>query len=135
VTATAAGEESAPGRGTESWVLVIDDDEDIREALGDVLGDAGYSVRVAASGSEALELLRDLEPPSLILLDLMMPGMDGFAFRAAQVADPRIASIPVLIVSAGGNLAADAKRLGATGFIQKPMKLDVILREVAARCD
>jgi two-component system, chemotaxis family, chemotaxis protein CheY len=132
--APVTGEGSAPGRGTESWILVIDDDEDIREALVDVLGDAGYSVRVAASGSDALELLRGVEPPSLILLDLMMPGMDGFAFRAAQVADPRIASIPVVIVSAGGNLATDAKRLGATGFIQKPMRLDAILREVGSRC-
>lgn len=121
-------------RATGGWILVIDDDEDIREALVDVLGDAGYSVQVAASGNEALELLGSVEPPSLILLDLMMPGMDGFGFRAAQVADPRIASVPVLIISAGGNLATDAKRLGATGFIQKPMKLDVILREVGSRC-
>jgi CheY-like chemotaxis protein len=123
-----------PGRAAGRWILVIDDDEDIREALGDVLGDAGYSVRVAASGDEALEMLRGADRPALILLDLMMPGMDGFGFRAAQVADPAIASIPVVIISAGGNLATDAKRLGATGFIQKPMKLDAILREVGSRC-
>jgi CheY-like chemotaxis protein len=64
----------------------------------------------------------------------MMPGMDASGFRAAQIADPRIAGVPVLIVSAGGNLARHAQRLGAAGYIEKPMKLDVILREVGQRC-
>jgi CheY-like chemotaxis protein len=114
--------------------LVVDDDADIRETLVDVLTDAGYSVRVASNGREALARLAGDEPPSLILLDLMMPVMDGFAFRAAQVADPRIAAVPVLIVSAGGNLASHASRLGAAGWIEKPMRLDAILSEVAARC-
>lgn len=117
-----------------AWILVVDDDEDIRETLVDVLGDAGYRARVAAGGREALDLLAGEDLPALILLDLSMPGMDGSGFRKAQAADPRIASIPVLIVSAGRDLAAEARRLGATGWIQKPMKLDAILREVESRC-
>jgi CheY-like chemotaxis protein len=131
----AAGKEGArvTGDAPGGWILVVDDDEDIREALVDVLGDAGYPVRVAASGSEALEVLAASPPPALILLDLMMPGMDGFAFRAAQAADARIASVPVVIISAGGSVAADAKRLGVTSYLQKPMKLEVVLREVGSR--
>jgi CheY-like chemotaxis protein len=128
----ASSKGSASTRG--AWILVVDDDEDIRETLVDVLADAGYAARVAASGREALDLLAGEDLPALILLDLTMPGMDGCGFRQAQVADPRIASIPVLIVSARRDLAAEARRLGATGWIQKPMKLDVILREVESRC-
>jgi CheY-like chemotaxis protein len=133
VTAASAARGPA-GSPAAGWILVVDDDEDIRETLVDVLADAGYAARVAAGGREALELLADGDLPSLILLDLMMPGMDGFAFRAAQAADPRIASIPVLVVSASRDLAKEARRLGATGWLQKPMKLDAVLREVGSRC-
>jgi CheY-like chemotaxis protein len=115
-------------------ILVIDDDQDIRETLQDVLCDAGYSVLLAANGAEALALLGVEEPPSLILLDLKMPGMDAFAFRAAQAADQRIASVPVVILSASGDLSKDAESLGAAGYIEKPVKLDMILREVSLRC-
>jgi CheY-like chemotaxis protein len=132
--ASANGDARDPRDAPGGWVLVVDDDADIREALVDVLGDAGYPVRVAASGIEALEVLAGSPPPALILLDLMMPGMDGFGFRAAQAADARLASVPVVIISAGGNVAADAKRLGVTSYIQKPMKPDVVLREVRALC-
>jgi CheY-like chemotaxis protein len=134
MTPPAASGCRASGDAKTSWILVVDDDQDIRDTLLDVLADAGYSVRVAADGSEALEVLGHGDLPSLILLDLMMPGMDGFAFRQAQASDPRLASVPVVIVSASANLARDAKRLGATGYIQKPMRLDAVLREVESRC-
>jgi CheY-like chemotaxis protein len=119
---------------SQKRILVIDDDQDIREALLDVLGDAGYSVALAATATEALALLARDEPPSLILIDLKMPGMDAFAFRAAQARDPRIASVPVLVISASGNLPETAELLGAAGYIAKPMKLDVLLGELQRRC-
>ncbi len=115
-------------------ILIIDDDQDIRETLQDVLCDAGYSVLLAANATEALERLADAEPPSLILLDLRMPGMDAVAFRAAQTANPRVASVPVVIISASGNLSKHAAHLGAVGYLEKPMKLDAILSEVSLRC-
>ncbi len=134
---TAPGREGGEGPvppGGHPWILVVDDDEDIRDALTDVLADAGYAVRAAAGGVEALELLADGELPALILLDLTMPGMDGASFRAAQVADPRTATVPVLIVSAAASAPGEARRLGACGCLQKPMKSDALLREVASRC-
>lgn len=115
-------------------ILVVDDDQDIRETLLDVLGDAGYSVVLAANAADALELLAEGELPSLILIDLKMPGMDASAFREAQAADHRIASVPVVILSASGDLPRSAELLGAAGYIEKPMKLDVLLNEVGRRC-
>lgn len=115
-------------------ILVVDDDQDIREALLDVLTDAGYSVLLAAGGAQALAILEADETPSLILLDLMMPGMDPLAFRAAQLANPRTASIPLIVVSATGNVRQTAELVGAAGYVEKPMKLEEILREVELRC-
>jgi CheY-like chemotaxis protein len=115
-------------------ILVVDDDPDIREALQDVLEYEGYSVLLAANGAEALTVLASSAPPSLILLDLMMPVMDGFKFRAKQLEDPRFASVPVVIVSAGGEIMKHAKQLGAAGYIEKPMSRGAILDVVSRRC-
>ena len=115
-------------------ILVVDDDQDIRETLLDVLTDAGYSVLLAANGAEALAILEGDETPSLILLDLMMPGMEPLAFRAAQMANPRTASIPLVVVSATGNVRETAELIGAAGYVEKPMKLDDILGEIELRC-
>jgi CheY-like chemotaxis protein len=114
-------------------ILVVDDDPDIREALQDALEDEGYSVLLAANGAEALTALASRAPPSLILLDLMMPVMDGFTFRAKQLEDPRFASVPVVIVSAGGDIMKHARQLGVAGYIEKPMSRAAVLREVARR--
>jgi CheY-like chemotaxis protein len=111
-------------------ILIVDDDEDIRETLVDVLTDAGYTVCVAADGVEALTCLAGGDTPSVILLDLMMPRMDGHAFQAALAADPRWASVPIVLVSAGGNLASHARQMRAAGYIEKPMRLDAVLRMV-----
>src|SRR5690349_23695253 len=84
----------------ETSVLVVEDDFDLRDALVPILEYEGHRVVSAANGKEALERLRTMPPPSLILLDLMMPVMDGEQFRAQQLRDPALASIPVVIVSA-----------------------------------
>jgi CheY-like chemotaxis protein len=85
---------------TRATILVDDDDDDIREVLA-VLDEAGFRVMTAAHGREALEHLREDPQPDVILLDLMMPEMDGYQFRAEQQRDPALRAIPTLIVTAG----------------------------------
>ena len=110
-------------------ILVVDDDQDIRDTLTELLQEEGYTVVRASQGIEALCALRDLPTPSLILLDLMMPVMDGWQFRTEQRKDPAIASIPVVVISATGK---DEKlsSLGAVQFLKKPLRLEQLLDAV-----
>ncbi len=121
---------ASPARAT---ILVVDDDLGIREALEAVLSSSGYDVALAANGQAALDLLlRGRSLPSLILLDLMMPVMDGWQFRSRQLQQERLREIPVVIISAGGNVQQKAENLGAAGWLRKPMMMPVLLREVKA---
>ena len=86
-------------------VLIVDDDPGIRRMMSLVLAGEGYDVRTAENGRQALDLLASWRP-AVILLDLMMPVMDGWTFLAAQQADPILASIPVIVMSASGDLGA-----------------------------
>jgi CheY-like chemotaxis protein len=88
-------------------VLLIDDDADLREMLAHCLSDAGYEVALARNGLEGLRLACE-HRPSIILLDLMMPRMDGWEFRAAQKQDAALAGIPVVAISASGERLSDA---------------------------
>jgi CheY-like chemotaxis protein len=115
-------------------VLIVEDDFEIREILTEVLEDRGYSVAGAAHGEEALDWLHQHQPPRLILLDLMMPVMDGRQFRAAQQADPRIADVPVIVLSADEADAGGASALGAVGHLQKPVRLATLLEIVDRYC-
>jgi two-component system, OmpR family, alkaline phosphatase synthesis response regulator PhoP len=108
-------------------VLVVDDEMDIREAVAEVLAEEGYEVHAAGDGAEALRKARSVHP-SLVLLDLMMPGMNGWEFRAAQSRDPELRDIPVVVLSALGRVAG----LDAEGFIQKPFDLEELLSAVKA---
>lgn len=102
-------------------ILVVDDEAFIRMYLEEVLADEGHEVHSASGGAAALALLRNGGPrPHLILLDLMMPGMNGWEFRAAQARDPLLADIPVVLLSGAGDVQAEARRLGAQGFVTKP---------------
>jgi CheY-like chemotaxis protein len=94
------------GRGR---VLLIDDDPETRDALTEFLSMEGYQPTTAANGLEGLEALRSAPLPGLILLDLSMPLMNGFEFRAHQLEDPQLAGIPVVVLTAGG-LAAKAPK-------------------------
>lgn len=116
-----------------SEVLVIDDDPDIRETMRFVLESAGYQVSTAANGVEALAYLREDAAPCLILLDLMMPIMNGWQFRAEQASDPRLAAIPVVVITGAGQ-AARAASLGAAGYVEKPMDLDLLISTVKRYC-
>lgn len=113
--------------GHAKLVLVVDDDQDIRESLRDVLEDQGYVVATAANGADALEQLRGGLRPAIVLLDLMMPVMDGWTFRQHQLADPDLAHIPVILVTASGHCENDAVRLAVTGCIRKPVSLTKLL--------
>ena len=113
-------------------ILVIDDDPDIRSSLFDILGEEGYRVAGARNGREALDYLKNQTRPSLILLDMMMPEMDGWRFRREQQKLPELADIPVVVLSAHGNVRDAALALGAADYLRKPLRIDSLL-EIAER--
>jgi two-component system chemotaxis response regulator CheY len=107
-----------------SPILIVEDDADVRATLVEVLEDEGYRVATAVDGLDALRYLNAAAVlPRLILLDIMMPRMDGIAFRAEQVKVKNLASIPVAVVSADDQAARKAAKLRVEGFLQKPVKL------------
>ena len=107
-------------------LLVVDDEPDIRESLRDALEDEGYRVAVARNGKEALEVLRTLEKPFAVILDIIMPVMSGAEFYAALQADPHFADTPVLIST------SDASRAPSGVLImKKPIDLERFLDAVA----
>ena len=112
-------------------ILLVEDDADIRSTLKEVLELEGYQVVPAANGSEALSQLQEMVPPCLILLDLMMPIMNGWEFLEAQREDAKLAAIPVVVVSAAGDKAKSAK---AHGFVKKPIEVDTLLRMIRTLC-
>ena len=108
-------------------VLLVEDDPDIREAIGDVLAEEGYDVSVADTGLTALDRLQRAPLPDVILLDLMMPVMDGWQFRARQSQHPEWKAIPVIVLSAVGNTQEKAASIGASGCLRKPLDIDELL--------
>jgi CheY-like chemotaxis protein len=117
----------------EHLVLVVDDDRDIRDSLIETLEDHGYQASGASNGAEALALLRTSPRPCLILLDLMMPVMDGRGFREEQLKNPAWADIPVVVISAYSNVEAQAQEL-ATAFVRKPVSTRPLIDVVRRYC-
>jgi CheY-like chemotaxis protein len=115
-------------------ILIVEDDLDLREALSEVLRDEGYTVAMAADGQEALDHLRRQSRPSLILLDLTMPVMNGWQFRAEQRQDPDLSGIPVVVLSAGDHLAEQVAPLGIADYVRKPIELRHLLRLIERYC-
>ena len=115
----ASAQQAGPRR-----ILLVEDDFDIRAMLALALEMEGFEVATAANGREALEELRAGRAPELILLDLMMPIMNGWEFRNAQRADPALAQIPIVILSGDGNVVEKTAALGAAAYIRKPLDLD-----------
>ena len=116
-------------------VLVVEDDHDTREAFAFVAEASGVTASVAANGLEALEQLRNGVRPCLIVLDLAMPVMDGFAFRREQMADPALADLPVAVMSGGGWAAeVEARKLGITMFLRKPVEPEQLASVFTAHC-
>jgi two-component system chemotaxis response regulator CheY len=113
-------------------VLLIEDDGDIREIVAQVLADEGYETIAVPNGVEGLKRLRaSAQRPFLIMLDLMLPIMDAWQFRAEQTSDARLAEIPIVIFSANPKIAQHADALGASGVVRKPPDLDDLLRVVS----
>lgn len=117
---------------TDKNILVIEDDQEIRSVLQFALELEGYKVATAIHGQDALNQLRQTDSlPHLILLDLMMPVMDGWQFLAIKKQEPRLANLPVLVVSAAGDRA---KNFEASGYIKKPIELDFLLESIKQHC-
>ena len=114
-------------------ILLVEDNDDVREVLEFYFSREGYKVAAARDGSEALEILRTLTP-CIIVLDLAMPGMTGQAFRAAQLADRELSKIPVLICSAAYDIKATSEQLGAVGFAQKPIEVPALMGMIRQHC-
>jgi CheY-like chemotaxis protein len=119
-------------RADPGAILVVEDDPDVREAMALLLETEGYEVRTAAEGRDALDQLRSA-PAALVLLDLMMPVMDGFEFRTQQMQDPEIAEIPVIVISCGDELQRKAAVLRADACLRKPIPTPRLLELVARR--
>ncbi len=113
-------------------ILVVDDEPTLLDLLGDVLWDAGYTVVTASDGTAALQAVTR-ETPNLVLMDVMMPGLDGREAAKAMRAEANGAAIPIVLMSAAVNLAPlDA---GVSGFLPKPFDLDELLNLVARLLD
>lgn len=112
-------------------ILVIEDDTSIRELLVELLESEGYSVASAVNGLEGLKHLNSEAQPNLILIDLMMPVMDGYSFRTEQLKNESWAKIPTVVMSAEANAKEKMKSYNITAFLSKPVELETILKTVA----
>ena len=108
-------------------LMIIDDDDDLRDALCDIMAAEGYEVAAFGDASTALAALEHGLMPFLILLDLMMPGMSGWEFRAAQLENPKLAHIPIVVVTAATSVSAGRQTLGDVAILPKPFALDTLL--------
>lgn len=113
-------------------ILIVEDDYDTREMLGRFLELEGYHVETAANGQQALDRLSEGLKACVILLDLMMPVMDGWQFRRAQIRDAALASIPVIVVSAAGRDRLE--KVDANAYLSKPIDLEELLKQITAYC-
>jgi CheY-like chemotaxis protein len=116
----------------EDTVLVIEDEDEARNILTELLELEGFNVHGCANGAEALAYLGSSEKPCLIILDLLMPVMDGRQFRAAMLKDSEIAKIPVIVVTALD--PSDASDLKATKVLKKPVNVGALIDIVRANC-
>lgn len=113
-------------------VLIVDDDEEIREVVREALEEEGYWVACAKNGLQAIDLLRAEPEPCLVLLDLIMPVVTGWQFRALQLQDDYLVHFPVVVMSDTPTLEDAA--IQADGLVRKPLSLEALLEEVARFC-
>ena len=115
-------------------ILVVEDDDDIREDVADLLRGEGFAVVAARDGLDALARLPEIDQLCVVLLDLMMPRLDGLGFGARLREDARHAGVPVVIVSGAGALREPARSLGAADGLVKPFRIDQLLGVVQRYC-
>lgn len=115
-------------------VLIVEDDDDIREVMIEILTESGYSVCSARHGADALEQLRTGPKPELILLDLTMPVMDGWAFCREKQQDPALKAIPILVTSAVSPLDPRNDGLQAVCYMTKPLDFYELLASIRRHC-
>lgn len=116
-------------------ILVVDDDADLRDSLEAALVSRGHHVAKAADGAEALEWLKtNSNDPCVVLLDLMMPGMNGFELRSRMAADPDLATIPVVVITGAGLLADRRAAELRAEVLKKPIELKTLLATVRRFC-
>jgi two-component system, chemotaxis family, chemotaxis protein CheY len=118
---------------TDCPILIVEDDADLREMMAQLLTLEGFRAAAVANGREALKYLGGTDAPQVILLDLMMPVMDGWEFRRHQQADPNLADVPVIVLSALDQ--ARAADLDAAAFLKKPLDFDRLLELVRHYCE
>jgi CheY-like chemotaxis protein len=118
-----------------SCVVIVEDDLDVRETLVEVLTEEGYPTTAFAGGHAALRYLQSGEQlPELILLDLMMPVMDGWQFRREQKRLEHLSAVPTVILSADGNIDRNMATLEASGYLRKPIHIKALLQLVGDFC-
>lgn len=115
-----------------STIFIVEDDVDTREMLGRFLELEGYAVETASNGRQALDRLGTGVPVCVIVLDLMMPVMDGWQFRSEQVKSQELAGIPVIVVSAAGR--DRLQQIEADAYLPKPVDLDELLKRISQFC-
>jgi CheY-like chemotaxis protein len=116
-------------------ILIVDDDLDTGEAMSELLAHQGFDVALATDGQRALEALRGAENlPDLILLDLMMPVMNGWQFRRAQLDDPQLAAVPVIVLTASWASDSQLSQLKAAALFRKPVDAGILVRKINSIC-
>lgn len=114
------------------WILIVDDDEDIRDTIRSLLQLRGYTVDTAPDGQAGLERMRAGAPPALVILDFMMPRMNGEEFRVAQLGDPALSAVPVVLLTGAGEAASGSGP--PVERIAKPIDLQALFDTVARFC-
>jgi CheY-like chemotaxis protein len=131
-SADSAGQDQHPAPAPSCPVLIVEDVEDLRDMMAQMLNIEGFHTATVANGREALDYLHATGKPNVILLDLMMPIMDGWEFRRRQKADPELAPVPVIILSALDQTRAAP--VDAEAFLKKPLDFERLLELVRDHC-
>jgi CheY-like chemotaxis protein len=114
-------------RSSGRTLLLVEDDRELRESLAELLEDSGFDVQCVENGREALDYLEGSPPPCLVLLDLMMPVMNGWEFREAQAKNDKLSGIPVVILTADSRADLKARALGVADYLHKPIDVERLL--------
>ena len=126
---------SKPGSSISSHILIVEDSPDVASFLKRLLEREGFTVDSALNGREALEFLRATPGlPAVIILDLVMPVMDGYQFRQEQERDGRLAPIPIIVMASEMNLESIRMRLGAKASIRKPIEIKDVVEAIKRLC-